>query len=175
MNFLPQYMQRAFARGQVTRLLSACGFAFFILSIVALSLLVPAYLTITGDRNDLEQRITDLKNTSPATELETSLAGHAATLRSYIQTGGVASYQPLNLLKEALAVRPAGISVASWSMARNGSDGSLQLQGIGATRDALLAFRTNVRALPFVKCANYSQQILTVKNDTPFTITLGLK
>lgn len=170
-------MQRAFARDRIIRLLSACGFSVFILSIVALALLIPSYLAALSDKDERIQNIAELKKATQATELETALAGHAATLRAYIPTNGVASYKPLGLLRQTLTVRPEGISITGWSMARNGRDGTFQLQGTGITRDALLTFRTAVRALPFSRDANYSQQILTVKDNTNtlFTLTIILK
>lgn len=177
MNFLPQNMQRAFARDRIIRLLSACGFSVFILSIVSLALLIPPYLAVLSDKEERIQNISELKKATQATELETALAGHAATLRAYIPASGVASYKPLNLLREVLAARPQGISITGWSMARGSREGTFQIQGTGITRDALLSFRTAVRALPFSRDANYSQQILTVKDNTNtlFTLTIILK
>lgn len=176
MNFLPQNMQREISRERIIRLFAACGFSFFILSCVAITLLAPAYLTVMSERDVLADRLAELKTAPPKkNDSAVSLSEHATILRVFLPKSGVSGYGPLELLRQALEVRPAGVSVDNWSFAHNESEGTFQMTGMGQNPGALLAYQKAVRALPFVKDANFSRSFLTLKSNIPYSLTLTLK
>jgi hypothetical protein len=176
MNLLPQQEKSALQREISMRLIIAAAFLVVALELVAVILLIPTYTIVRVQHDALVSGVAQLQQTiSGKGSVEDELKNHAANIHNFLSDVGIARYAPSVLIGEILKVRPLGITTKTIAFSRKDQTGALQLSGAGATREGLLEYQKNIRELPFVAEAHYSESFITKKVDIAYNLTVTLK
>lgn len=158
------------------RLVIAGCFLIAGIEITGILLLLPSYAIVRTQHDSLVSGVAQLQQTiSGKGSVEDELKTHAANIHNFLSDIGISRYAPSTLIGETLRVRPVGVSTKTIALTRKGESGALQLSGSGATRESLLEYQKNVRDLPFVEEAHYSESFITRKVDIAYNLTVTLK
>ena len=176
MNLLPEQEKTALQREISMRLAIAGALLVVVLELVAIVLLIPTYAIVRVQHDALVSGVAQLQQTvSGKGSVEDELKNHAANIHNFLSDIGIARYAPSTLIGEVLKARPLGVSTKSITFSRKGETGALQLSGNGATREGLLEYQKNIRDLPFVEEAHFTESFITRKVDIDYTLIVTLK
>ena len=141
--------------------------------------LVPTYLALHSSVGELTQKLEQKKKEIlPGGDEAQSQLNAIKSEISLLKPGtGIAEMSPSELFTSILAQKPNGVLVSHLSYAHVGNNVSVQLFGVGSTRESLLLFQkllSNKEANPHITEAKYSQGFLLKKNDIDYVLTITL-
>ncbi len=141
--------------------------------------LIPSYLILNTSISDLTQKLDQKKKeTLPGDgEAQSQLNAIKSEIALLRQGGTIAETPPSELLTSILAQKPDGVSVLRYSYLRTPTATSIQLSGVGSTRESLLLFQkllSNKETNPHIADAKYPQSFLLKKNDIDYVLTITL-
>lgn len=174
-NLLPEAQKKALRHEYALRVgIVACGFAL-ILEAEAAALLAPAYIELRShvDANSRElERVTALvpKDDADAKGAVAGLGRQIDKLRGVEKTPLFSEY-----VDKLVAAKVPGIALSNVSFVLRGDVPELSLSGSARDRDALSAFRKNLRANPEFVDADFPTSAFLKETDISFSMKLVVK
>lgn len=176
-NLLPQSEKGELLHGRWLRLGIILCCLLLTLEVVGVVFLTPAYYALYLSTNDLTQSLAQLQALAPknAKGAEESLATIKKAMALLEPSSGIVDVPPSFLLQEITKQKPEGVDLFAFSYVRTANAASIQLSGVAATQEDLLAFRRNVQANPRVQDLKYGSSFIIRKSDIDFTATVTFK
>ncbi len=147
------------------------GSVFCILTIA----LAPTYILTSAQIADYEARINNVEDEAAVFAEAERQVGEAHTMLTQLQTIGHTVHTS-DILREIEHLTPAGISFKTFYMASKAQNTpqTIQVQGVAATREALIRFKNELEATPRFEKAEVPIADLARDADLPFAITVTL-
>ncbi|MDO8520537.1 MAG: hypothetical protein Q7S52_00280 [bacterium] len=175
-NLLPPAEKKQLRREYWFRLGVVVLVAVFLLEVFGLLAFVPAYYALTSSTGDLAKSISERKALTPEDNAE--VGRDLASIKKEIGILALAETAidtpPSTLLEEIIPQRPQGIEFSAFAYVR-ADNPTIQLSGIAATQEDLLAFRRNMQANVHVSDFKYGSSFITQKADIHFSATINFK
>lgn len=175
-NLLPQLEKKKILGAYRLRLgvIILCG--IFVLFVFAAALLAPSYLLVTANTKNLAIELDAKKANAPTGE--DGAQGELARIKEEIARLKIPESSELTaslLLGLILAQKPLGIDISSYAYANSDPTIAVQLSGVAATREDLLAFQRNLQTDPRFADVKYAQSFIIQKTDISFQLTITIK
>jgi hypothetical protein len=166
-NVLPREIRKELWIRRLARFASALSLILLVVALLSLLALLPSYviLTIDGAPN-----VATPSPQNSATAQDRAAVAHAQALIKKLSPL-TATTSPQALLREALAARPAGISVTHLTVT-SGTPGTIILSGKAAQTDAISAYRTALLSDAHFKSVTVPVGDLAGNVDGTFSVTL---
>ena len=141
--------------------------------------LVPSYLALSASVSGLTAKLEQKKKEilPGGDTAQNELNAIKAEISLLKQGGGVGEIPPSELLAMILAQKPDGVLVSRFAYAHTATAVSVQIGGIGSTRESLLLFQKmlmNKEKNPYITDAKYEQGFLLKKNDIDYVLTITI-
>ncbi len=149
------------------------SFALLLFAVVSLA---PSYIYVDSKIKSLAVELAEKKQATPvggenAQQELTRIKEEIARLKLPPEN----EIAPSTLLTLVLAQKPVGIDVTSMAYADSNKIVTVQLSGMAATREDLLAFQRNLKSDTRFTDTKYAQSFIIQKTDIAFQLTITLK
>lgn len=175
-NLLPQLEKKKILGAYRMRLGVVVLWAILALLIFAGAALAPSYMLVDRMTKNLATELAEKKQSAPVGEEEaqgelTRIKEEIARLKLPSENDRIASL----LLTLVFAQKPVGIDISSIAYANTNPTVAIQLSGMAATREDLLAFQRNLKSNPRFTDVKYAQSFIIQKTDIAFQLTITIK
>lgn len=175
-NLLPPLEKKKILGAYRLRLGVIILWVIFALLLFAAASLAPSYLYVDSKIKDLAVELEEKKQSAPVGDEEaqrelTRIKEEIARLKPPSEGDITASA----LLSQVLAQKPVGIDVTSLAYADSNPAVTVQLSGMAATREDLLAFQRDLKSDPRFTEVKYAQSFIIQKTDITFQLTITIK
>lgn len=172
LTFLPKPARHAVRRRYAARVAAALALALGVGVAAHGVALVPAIVEGRRAIASLQERA-DALRASAETREYAEAAAEAAALRRDARAASIALDPALSAAADGvIRAVPGDVSVASFAFDREGTSTVVAtVQGVAATRDALLLYRSNLEATPGVTAVDVPVGDLARETEAPFTVT----
>lgn len=165
-NVLPKDILHAVQRSHRARFVLVGSLVAMVCGVVALLALVPSYAVVSAERGTTSDAQVPL---SASTDREDVM--HAQLLVKELRPVASSTISALDILDEALSIRPKGTIISSMRLSR-GSPGSIVMNGIAPSRDAINAYRAILSQDTRFETVSVPIGTLSGAAGGPFSVTI---
>jgi hypothetical protein len=177
-NLMPPERQSTLTRAYYLRLSVIALWLVIFLAVVAMVLMVPTYVYLSGSARAKEERLATIEAKFSSTN-EASLSSRISALsRSVTTLSALAKTQAAStVVRSVLELPRPGISITGFSYmpAAQKVAGAITVSGIAATRDSLRNYQLALQGAPFARAADLPVSAYAKDSEIPFAIIVTLK
>lgn len=175
-NLLPPLEKKKILGAYRLRLSVIVLWVIFALLLFAAVSLAPSYLYVDGKIKALAVELEEKKQSAPVggeeSQRELALIKEEIARLKPPPDGDITASV---LLSQVLGRKPVGIDVVSLAYADTNPVITVQLSGMAATREDLLAFQRDLKSDPRFTEVKYAQSFIIQKTDIAFQLTITIK